>query len=426
MAVLARSAGRSLAVGIVRARGSFALTSLQQDFAAYWVAGAARRAGLDPYVNYAAAGAPGPWDGVAPFATAASSTRRWRPSCFGRWRRCPIASPKLLFTGGASSPAVGSRASPRWSRAGTPRRSRRVMLGAGALFFPLYLHLERGQIDLLLLPLLVLGAWRRSGRPSRRASRSRPPRRSSRRCWGAARDGGAGPLALGGGDGRARRGARRRDGGRLGAGADARIRDVVLPRAALYGEGGTRSDAAARTDLEGPATADDGDTSFRFRVGRTSGRRGTVRFPGRRCRRACHACSRPTLPHRRDRLRPYLVGSRRAGRRPAALVVAARRRARATTRSESLFVAAAVVACVVTSPTGWVMGFVWALPIAPLVAELRRTRRLGPRATMRVRAAWIACALVGAAGGLAGAGRHGAGGRERRGRRASRWPRGAP
>ena len=69
----------------------FALTSFQQDFAAYWVAGAARRAGLDPYVNNAAAGAQVPWDGVAAFATAGSCTRRWRRICCGRWRRCRIA-----------------------------------------------------------------------------------------------------------------------------------------------------------------------------------------------------------------------------------------------------------------------------------------------------------------------------------------------
>ena len=37
------------------------------------------------------------------------------------------------------------------------------MIIAGALFFPLYLHLERGQIDLLLLPLVV-AAWLRRDR----------------------------------------------------------------------------------------------------------------------------------------------------------------------------------------------------------------------------------------------------------------------
>ena len=35
------------------------------------------------------------------------------------------------------------------------------MVVAGALFFPLYVHLERGQIDLLLLPLVLWGWLRR-------------------------------------------------------------------------------------------------------------------------------------------------------------------------------------------------------------------------------------------------------------------------
>ena len=49
--------------------GWVATASLQQDFAAYWVAGAARRAGLDPYVNHLGeAGGRAPWDGVSVFA----------------------------------------------------------------------------------------------------------------------------------------------------------------------------------------------------------------------------------------------------------------------------------------------------------------------------------------------------------------------
>ena len=48
--------------------GWVATASLQQDFAAYWVAGAARHAGLDPYINQVGgAAAPELWDGVAVF-----------------------------------------------------------------------------------------------------------------------------------------------------------------------------------------------------------------------------------------------------------------------------------------------------------------------------------------------------------------------
>ena len=81
-----------------------------------------------------------------------------------------------------------------------------------------------------------------------------------------------------------------------------------------------------------------------------------------------------------------------------------------------LFVAA-LVACVVTSPTGWVMGLVWALPIAPLVLRdpnhrdraalvaARDGRGRGSRARCRRRSRagrrWRATTLAVAAGAVA-------------------------
>src|SRR6185436_700092 len=54
---------------VASAAGWLAMRSLQQDLAAYWVAGAARSAGLDPYVNHVGGPvAPELWDGVAVFA----------------------------------------------------------------------------------------------------------------------------------------------------------------------------------------------------------------------------------------------------------------------------------------------------------------------------------------------------------------------
>ena len=54
---------------------------------------------------------------------------------------------------------------------------------------------------------------------------------------------------------------------------------------------------------------------------------------------------------------------------------------------------AAILACVVTSPTGWVMSFVWALPIAPLVWAAVARRRLRAPLLPALGAAWVACAL---------------------------------
>ena len=67
--------------------------------------------------------------------------------------------------------------------------------------------------------------------------------------------------------------------------------------------------------------------------------------------------------------------------------------------AELLLVTAAILACVVTSPTGWVMSFVWALPIAPLVWTSAAQARLQAPARALLRAAWIACALSPLLGG---------------------------
>src|SRR3954462_14965077 len=61
--------------------------------------------------------------------------------------------------------------------------------------------------------------------------------------------------------------------------------------------------------------------------------------------------------------------------------------------SQLLLFSAALVACVVTSPTGWVMSFVWALPIAPLVWTSPGRARLSRRQLGTIGAVWIACAV---------------------------------
>jgi hypothetical protein len=62
---------------------------------------------------------------------------------------------------------------------------------------------------------------------------------------------------------------------------------------------------------------------------------------------------------------------------------------------------AAILACVVTSPTGWVMSFVWALPIAPLVWTAAARARLPKPLAGILGGAWVAGALSPLLGGWA-------------------------
>ena len=92
-------------------------------------------------------------------------------------------------------------------------------------------------------------------------------------------------------------------------------------------------------------------------------------------------------------------------------LIAWRLRVRADETAKGLLFWAAAVACVVTSPAGWVMGLVLALPLAPLVAALAACRRLPRNPTVAVAVAWIAVALPAPVPGwaaLAGAGLIGA------------------
>ena len=65
-----------LSIAVVGAAAmAFAAASLQQDLAAYWIAGKARWLGLDPYVNYCGSRvAPRLCDGVSVFRTKSGYT----------------------------------------------------------------------------------------------------------------------------------------------------------------------------------------------------------------------------------------------------------------------------------------------------------------------------------------------------------------
>ncbi len=191
------SAAVAAAVVAATAAGAwFALRSLQQDFAAYWIAATARRLGLDPYVNHVgSANAPTLWDGVALFRHSRFLYPPLVADLFRPLAALPYLAAKGLFTAamlgawiGAGLLVVRRGESAAW-------RERTIFFLASALFFPFYRHLERGQIDLLILLLLAI-AWRERARPwMAGAALAAARRRSNRRSRGSFRW--SGPAAVG-------------------------------------------------------------------------------------------------------------------------------------------------------------------------------------------------------------------------------------
>ena len=159
----------------------------------------------------------------------------------------------------------------------------------------------------------------------------------------------------------------------------------VLPRAALYGEGGTEEMLlpASRFDAvnEGPGASEDDRTT---------------RLDGRRYRTAIgDAPASASLP----RLLAPDAPSPVSARVPFLLaigglsVIARQLRSRGDATTAALLFWATALACVVTSPAGWVMGLVLALPLAPLFAALVAEGRVPRGPAVAVAGAWIAVAL---------------------------------
>ncbi len=367
-----------------------AATSLQQDFAAYWIAGRACRLGLDPYLNQVGStAAPALWDGLAIFRHSRFLYPPLVAELFRPLAALPYRGAKLIFTSAMLA---------AWAAAGLllggDRRSRLWFFGSSALFFPLYRHLERGQIDLLILLLLVL-AWR--------AEAARPLVAGAALALGTLfKPGLLMLLPVLWVSGRARVVA-----GALGAGrariglpvvlaGPARLQEYlssVLPRAALYGEGGTRQmllpaerfpDAAAHGP--DPETTGDDTTWLDGRDYRTS--RWEVPASASLPRWLA-----PDSPSRASNLLPgalALLGLVWAARR---LRGQAAQSAERPATTDDLLLFAAAVAGVVASPTGWVMGLVVALPLAPRSAGLLTEGRPSRPAALTLAAAFVAVAL---------------------------------
>jgi len=353
-----------------------ARVSLQQDFAAYFVAGAARRAQLDPYVNYAGApGREGLWDGVAVFAHSRFLYPPLVAELFRPLATLPYAWAKALFTAAALALFVAAAVASALMFNRGARAEPALTVLAGALSFPLFIHLDRGQIDLAALALL-LAAWALAARPLAAgaalagAALLKPalaglvPIVAALGRWRAAASAIACAAALAA-----------LTAAVSGPGLLVEYATVVLPRAARFGEGGT-PDMLLPAERLGAAIEGEVDTR-RFTL---SAWDGPV------------SASLPRLlsPDGPTPLTSALPALAALG----GLAVAAReaRRRRRPPTAQALLFFAAAVACVVTSPAGWAMGLVAALPLVPLLAAGRREGTVGRRAGSALGVALVACA----------------------------------
>jgi len=377
---------------------AFAAASLQQDLAAYWIAGKARWLGLDPYVSYCGSSvAPRLCDGVSSFRHSRFLYPPLAAELFRLLAILPYRFAKVLFTAAAAgSWLLTARIVAR--RPAGRRADATAVIIAGALFFPLYLHLERGQIDLLLLPL-VAAAWLRRDRvfvaggvlvvaatfkpallgllPVMLALGYRRWALATTACAAVAI---AATFAI--------------SGPRL---VGAYVTDV-LPRAALYGEGGTDEMLLHESTVEEGLEEGDGE---RVVLDGVSYRVTVPPFDGPAAASLPRLIA-PRSPHWVTSVLPFAILM-------TGLAWVARRLPRRSEHdghhrggvlddpvieeSQLLLFSAALVACVVTSPTGWVMSFVWALPIAPLVWTSAGRAHLSRRQLGILGAAWISCAV---------------------------------
>jgi hypothetical protein len=373
----------------------FVARSYQQDFAAYWMAGWARWMGLDPYVNYAGAphgDLPLPWDGVALFR---HSRFLYPPLCADLFRpllRLPYLAAKGLFTGAMLAAWIGAGLTVTQDR-----RTRAIYFGLSALFFPFYRHLERGQIDLLILLFLALG-WRARERAwltgaALAASATLKPAFA-----------GMLPVVWALGRGRAALAALAVGGALVGLTAlvdgPAALREYVtevVPRASLYGEGGTEEmllPSAPVSVGRDDGMIDLGGRTYRISIGDAPASASIPRVLA------------PETPSPTSARLLFVLAI-------AGLTLLGRLLRRADEGDAgTLLYWTAAVACVVTSPAGWVMGLVLALPLATHGAALAARGEL-PRGPVLVGAiSWLALAVpqpfsgwaAAAALGLIGAG----------------------
>lgn len=135
-----------------------ATRSLQLDFSAYYTAGQSANRGLSPYVNHAAED-PALWDGAASFRHSRFLYPPLVATLFRPVAWLPYALAKTLWNVLSLALLVVSLA-----LATRPLGLGRTLVLVGAVFvalyFPLLAHLDRGQMDLVTLLLVMLGVER--------------------------------------------------------------------------------------------------------------------------------------------------------------------------------------------------------------------------------------------------------------------------
>lgn len=127
---------------------------LQIDFSIYYTAAQSLNAGLSPYINHIN-NKPPIWDGVDVFQHSIFLYPPLAANLFQPLALLPYRFAKLIWTGGSFLLVILCLAIVSKSLS-TPRFSQLLIIGtAVALFFPLQIELERGQIDAVILFLLT-------------------------------------------------------------------------------------------------------------------------------------------------------------------------------------------------------------------------------------------------------------------------------
>ncbi len=135
--------------------------SLQMDFSAYYTAGEALSAGLSPYVTHVSTD-PVIWDGQARYRHSRFLYPPMVAEFFRLWTWIPYHQAKVIWMA-LSVLCVLATVFLTAVRFRIGEGEKWLVIGLTVVFFPLRLHLERGQIDAYILLVLTLAFFLSSG-----------------------------------------------------------------------------------------------------------------------------------------------------------------------------------------------------------------------------------------------------------------------